>query len=59
MGHRECHLSLRIQISEPGEGAMDEQRPEDQLDEELMDPPAGTVVADLGGGQDASADSSG
>jgi hypothetical protein len=38
---------------------MDEQRPEDQLDEELMDPPAGTVVADLGGGQDASADNSG
>ena len=38
---------------------MDDQHPEDQRDEELLDPPEGAVVADLEGGQDASADSSG
>jgi hypothetical protein len=38
---------------------MNEQRPEDQLDEELLDPPAGEVLADLEGGQDASADGPG
>jgi len=38
---------------------MDEQRVEDERDEDLMDPPGRAVVADMEGGQDASADSAG